>query len=730
MSVTNDNHPGMLSPRTWFATFTVSWKSHSKKLSGNALDGSPSAGTCYMLHGILVVIHVVLVIFYIFQWEHRVTLPFTSMNADFWPVVLSASLQAFYTICTAVLLFLTQRLAMSRTLVRRQKLTAIHDISGAWTGLGSALSSVWQQIDIPASWWMTSAVTVYLASISVLHVTSSTLLQLQTFNNSVLTSVPTTLAWLNNISDATVSINGQTAYYVNWAAITASLPVLNQLPGVVSVGLSNTTIYDTPKTNAILGNATVNATTITSRCGLLPNISYSMDYTTGNPMIMGNSSVGNGIFIDLGPILPPYMFLGSDQIQVILPAIYIGDSTGEQTWDFITNQTGVFFMVSTLLDIDPSVQETFAVPVPWEIRGSSGVLEVYFIQCSLSDVSTEAVLDMQTNSLQNWNPVSASQSSGQWEITQWISNVWQSTIGNLALVSSVSSGYLISSATGDSEYIMSLVGLNLNAAYANASVLTRTGLPVSAFVLSPDQLEAAIARVAAQLIWIMGKIGPSNGGIQPGNGMAYVDEEIIRLRLNINIIPLSFAISASAIMMALALSMTRACNVSSNSQAAIQSTGTLQVLWLGHQSASVNEVLEDVKHPTEDNLRRAGMVDVCFAKTISDEEELESSTDSLAGQVDHDRDDAIFSEAYEVCVEARFANDERNGWVVIHKLFDSQNKSSSDLGKNPQGSVAARVTFDYYPFDFTRKGGNGSVFGLFGAHDRQFSQGWCSIREL
>lgn len=52
-----------------------------------------------MLHAILVVIHVVLVISYIFHWEHRVTLPFTTMNDDFWSVVLSVSLQAFYTVC-------------------------------------------------------------------------------------------------------------------------------------------------------------------------------------------------------------------------------------------------------------------------------------------------------------------------------------------------------------------------------------------------------------------------------------------------------------------------------------------------------------------------------------------------------------------------------------------------------------------------------------------------------
>ncbi|KAG1849961.1 hypothetical protein F4604DRAFT_1959430 [Suillus subluteus] len=634
MSATNDNDPAVQSPRTSF----VSWKSHLKKFSGDALDGSSSASICYMLHAILVMIHVVLVIFYIFHWEHRVTLSFTQMNNDFWPVVLSVSLQAFYTIYTAVLLFLTQRLVMSRTLVRRRKLTAIHDILGSWMGLGSALNSLWQQIDISISWWMTFAVTVYLASMSVLHVTSSTLLRLQPFNTSISTAVPTTLAWPYNLSNSAPGGDP-----VNWPPIAASLPIFNKLPGVVSTGLSNTTVYDTPLTNAIVGNVTVNTTTITSRCGLIPNISYNLNYSylpeqTKDgiffPSVMGNFSIGGGGFFSFLEGFP-----WSDQIQVITPTVTF--LNGSLDLDFV-NETGVVLMVSTLLDIDSSVQETFAVSMPWNVMNFLGILEIYFIQCSLSTVSAEAVLDMQTNSL--YNPVSAPQSSEQWEVNQWISNDWQSVI-SYALSATGSSGYeFLDTSVGGSnpsiadEYIMSLVGLNLATEYSR---LLQGDLPIPTFVLSPDQLEAAIARVAAQLIWIAGKIGLSNGGLQPGNGMAYVDEEIIALRLNIDILPLSFAISASAIMMALALSMTRACSVSSNSQAAIQSTGALQLLWLGHHSVSVNEIMEDVEHPTEANLRRAGMIEVCFTKTISDQEELESSIDGLSSQIDHGRDDVI-----------------------------------------------------------------------------------------
>lgn len=72
-------------------------------------------------------------------------------------------------------------------------------------------------------------------------------------------------------------------------------------------------------------------------------------------------------------------------------------------------------------------------------------------------------------------------------------------------------------------------------------------------------------------------------------------------------------------MLGLALHMTRS-DAPRGTQATISNTGLLQLLWLGHHSAPVFEVLEDVEHPTDANLRRAGMIDVCFAKTTSDEE--------------------------------------------------------------------------------------------------------------
>jgi hypothetical protein len=84
-------------PTTTFPP-SADWKSGSKNVSKNARNGLFSAHVCYILHVMLVMIHVILVIFYSRHWEHHVTLSFTPTNNDVWPVVLSASLQAFYTV--------------------------------------------------------------------------------------------------------------------------------------------------------------------------------------------------------------------------------------------------------------------------------------------------------------------------------------------------------------------------------------------------------------------------------------------------------------------------------------------------------------------------------------------------------------------------------------------------------------------------------------------------------
>ncbi|OJA08856.1 hypothetical protein AZE42_01748 [Rhizopogon vesiculosus] len=402
----------------------------------------------------------------------------------------------------------------------------------------------------------------------------------------------------------------------------------------------------------MVGNATVNATTITSHCHLLPNVTYNATNSQADALS------SSGYILDTTASAP-----WPDQIQILQSEVRFSNSGNSQI--AVGGQFGVFFMISTSLEVNASVQMEASVPTTWQYQNNSTEtpydVEIYFVQCPLSAVIEEAVVDMQTYSLQNPAPIS--QPSTQWEMYQWTSdnNTWQGEISQI-LTSSTGNEFqfMFTDGTGHTSqpsvadelrltlhcratmphlrfdrYIMSLVGLNLTAQYLQWAARAP---PISTVTLIPDELEAAIAQVAAQIIWIAGRIGSSNGGVDFGTGRADVVQEIIALRLNVNFLPLLFAASASVIMLGLVLYMTRAFGTSHN-HAAIPCTGALQLLWLGHHSALVHEVLHDVEHPTDANLRRACMIDVCFSKTVFGEEDqlsMGSSIGSLSGQVDHD----------------------------------------------------------------------------------------------
>ncbi|KAG2137888.1 uncharacterized protein EDB93DRAFT_755800 [Suillus bovinus] len=146
---------------------------------------------------------------------------------------------------------------------------------------------------------------------------------------------------------------------------------------------------------------------------------------------------------------------------------------------------------------------------------------------------------MQTNSL--LNPTFISQPSTQWEMNQfeWSNTSWQTQIGSALATPDSTSGIIFDGTLSQiielsvaDEYIMSLVGLNLTYEYLQSQY--GGALPISNFTLRPDELEFAVAKAAAQLVWLAGQLGTANGGVDPSNGTAYVHEEFITLRLNVS----------------------------------------------------------------------------------------------------------------------------------------------------------------------------------------------------
>ena len=165
---------------------------------------------------------------------------------------------------------MTQRLALSTSLSRRQKLTTTHDISEAWNGLGAAILTLWQQTKIAASASATISVFLYLACISVLHVASPAIMQFEPYNASMATIVASNSTW----PDPSVNLTA-----LDWGGISPMVPLMFGFSSSMlsTPGLVNSTLYDTFSENQAIINATVNASTIRANCGLLPVLSSAGD---------------------------------------------------------------------------------------------------------------------------------------------------------------------------------------------------------------------------------------------------------------------------------------------------------------------------------------------------------------------------------------------------------------------------------------------------------------------
>ena len=164
-------------------------------------------------------------------------------------------------------------------MAKQQKLTAIHDICGAWNGIGAAINTLWQQTKVVSSPLTILLVLTYLGCISGLHIISSSVIQFEAFNNTITNVVPSTLAWPFSSMDLTD---------IDWTTIsplTSLWPLLS-----TAKGLTGNILYDVPTTDYAYTGAVVNTTTINASCGLLSNT--SVGYWSSQAYFVNISGLG------------------------------------------------------------------------------------------------------------------------------------------------------------------------------------------------------------------------------------------------------------------------------------------------------------------------------------------------------------------------------------------------------------------------------------------------------
>ncbi|KAJ7834555.1 hypothetical protein B0H14DRAFT_3461989 [Mycena olivaceomarginata] len=117
---------------------------------------------------------------------------------------------------------------------------------------------------------------------------------------------------------------------------------------------------------------------------------------------------------------------------------------------------------------------------------------------------------------------------------------------------------------------------------------------------------------AAYGVFDNGTVSPSLSDIPtppmllPGNGE--VREIIAEARVELNIIALSASLAASVILMMLAMASLRSPN--EDDDLPLDGTGILHAIWLYRNHPEIEARLEQVEHPTDENLRAAGMMEI------------------------------------------------------------------------------------------------------------------------
>ncbi|KIJ14602.1 hypothetical protein PAXINDRAFT_12700 [Paxillus involutus ATCC 200175] len=553
----------------------------------------------YILHGILVALHVVLLVLLMRHPEHRVVIP---LDTAVITTGLSILLQTFYTaspfdiaktLYTAGLVFITQRLALSRFIARRQYLTAVHDVSSAWSGIGAAISAVWQQRRVASSTWMTIAVMIYFGCVSTLHIASSTIMQFTAFNSTSITSVQSSVAWPN----PSVNLTG-----LNWVAAVSAVPSMNMLSDLSTYGLSNNTLYDTLTTaDPLFVNATVNATSLQASCGLLSNLTYNVnpDINSTLPTHYVNFSV-SGLGFGAFSLLPE----SPNEILFVDGALmYLLEDPGSLDTACPLCDQYLFFVLTTGVDLDGSIDSTISSSVNYTSSANSSPVTTYLAACSLEANTVTATLDVQDARL---DPSPSQIQTDQQPWTLW------SPGGSANLTNAMSNAFKLSNFL-DCPAVLNTMCINVTT--FGSALFPPQSDPSALVTLSPYQLEQAITQTAAEMLWLAGQDGGERGGFQRTSGESQVTQVVTQWRLNINTIPVLFASTASFLLFVIGFFLvgwpSRRCT-------SVSGVSVLETLWIAAHSQVLHERMADIDDASLDNLRAAGMFGICIADVQSE----------------------------------------------------------------------------------------------------------------
>ncbi|KAH7906629.1 hypothetical protein BJ138DRAFT_1220392 [Hygrophoropsis aurantiaca] len=549
---------------------------------------------CHVLHAMLVVVHLSLVGVAVHHMEHNLILPITS-TTDEYPIISSASMQAFYTLYTTSLVYVTQHVSLLRYSRRRQSLTSIHDLSGARAGFGLALNCLWEQLHRATSPLTIVAVAIYFLAITIVHVASSSIIQFQTFNGTVRVSAPTTLGW-PTISAARSSpfdyphdvlpddLRHFSMYGVDWNTVWSVAPYIDRIPSMTRAGLADGIIYDVFSSQSGTGNASVGGTRIDTDC------SFATGLVQDDLIWPGWTKSNYGLQKHLGAV--PW----KDQVLFHPRSLKGRELT---------------FVITTAIDESPEVLQKAVIPMNWTMSGvgdlppPSQARTTMLLTPPKFSTAPQKVFDPDT-----WSPsrYALSDSPGllisNWV---WFGMFFATQVGPQICSSAANGCYSLSTSE---IFLMQLLNITPSTRMPNNPAYSSNTTP--SVILTLQEIEDGVSNLLARCVWT-GLLGKEGGGFERSTGSTLITEFVLQLHLNINWIPLSFALSASIALFIAELYLTRAVTNGTNRKGAVKGLGMLELIWLASHSSELRDGIGPVENPNIDHLRTAGMFNVCFA---------------------------------------------------------------------------------------------------------------------
>ncbi|KAJ6482659.1 hypothetical protein C8R45DRAFT_1150174 [Mycena sanguinolenta] len=618
-SVQNDGSPDtLLNSATILPRKSQDEAKRSGLVSFNSLRHSS-----LFLHSTLVALHFTLVGIWAKGLEHRII--FSLDNQALISLVITAISTSFGAIYSALLVYVSQTLSKHRSIKVYQTLTATHDTAAAWSGIGSAISCLWNQRIVPASAGGVLLIFMYLGNILALHITTPALFSVETFNATRLDQVgtqglpmytwPSDLSPVSNDSSPLDNALTQLGQYAE-KSLTFFSPVVES---AAETGLSGGTLYDVLDANTAISNVTVNATGFNITCSYVNNVTQSFSAGAWNIQEgEGDTSV---------------MYL----IESTPPGIITSSAPGGGFYQSI-----VLYSTIPIVDSDNKLGASIKLSPPM----NTSVAAIQLLRCSQSLVNQKAVVDSQSGHIitaepdickttSSWAsypgpfdgpkdsdgyPLSIASMGGNLFLDAWA--LWYNWLPYIEIDMSHAStdiGGLFLNA-GDAYLIQKLNLFPTDSGPSRANVTLH-------------ELENALSIIMASMFWTLSRKPP---GAASSLNLSVVNESLVRYpdsnqsihwpflldgfadvtsnfplgRLDLSIIAVTAGLAASILLLLLSLphSLFPGGPNSDDDDIHIDGTGILHAIWLYRNHPELEMLLEQVEHPTTDNLRWAGEV--------------------------------------------------------------------------------------------------------------------------